>query len=171
MCPCRAFYDFSISPARYLGFSVFGDIWALRDPTFPSKKKNWFVQGLAAADRWQWKCDVANKRSYFITRRAISVPLAMSTNIQKKLLRVSKKKPKNIVPGQILGQVLIRSGEIPSPRQTSIDKTDDCAMKSERGSLVRGSDPSSGHSVHKTTSDMWRAPARRLIHTHLVAAV
>ena len=37
-------------------------------------------------------------------------------------------------------------------------------MKSERGALVRGSDPPSGHSVHKTTGDRWRAPARRLIH-------
>ena len=55
--------------------------------------------------------------------------------------------------GQILGQDglgktqakgLIRSGEIPSPRQTSIDKNNDCVMKSERGALVRGSDPPSG---------------------------
>ena len=59
--------------------------------------------------------------------------------------------------------MLIRSDEIPSPRQTSIDKTNDCAMKSERGALVRGSDPPSGHSVYKTTGDKWRAPATRLI--------
>ena len=58
----------------------------------------------------------------------------------------------------------IRSGEIASPQQTSIDKTNDCAMKYERGAPVRGSDPPSGHSVHKTTGDRWRAPARRLIH-------
>ena len=38
-------------------------------------------------------------------------------------------------------------------------------MKSERGALVRGSDPPSGHSVHKTAGDTWRAPARRLILT------
>ena len=70
----------------------------------------------------------------------------------------------------------VRSGEIPSPGQTSIDKTNDCAMKSERGAPVRGSDPPSGHSVHKTTGDRWRAPARRwraparrLIRTHLGA--
>ena len=44
-------------------------------------------------------------------------------------------------------------------------------MKSERGALVRGSDPPSGHSVHKTTDDRWRVPARRLIQTHLGAAV
>ena len=29
----------------------------------------------------------------------------------------------------------------PSYRQTSIDKTNDCVMKSERGTLVGGSDP------------------------------
>ena len=59
--------------------------------------------------------------------------------------------------------MFVRSGEISSPRQTSIDKTNDCAMKSKRGALVRGSDPPSGRSVHKTTGDRWRAPARRLI--------
>ena len=42
-------------------------------------------------------------------------------------------------------QMLTRSGEIPSPRQTSIDTTNDCAMKSKRGALVRSSDPLSGH--------------------------
>ena len=46
-----------------------------------------------------------------------------------------------------------RSGEIPSPGQTSIDKTKDCALKSEQGALVRDSDPPSGHSVDKTTGD------------------
>ena len=67
--------------------------------------------------------------------------------------------------------MFVRSGEIPSPGQTLSDKTNDCTMKSERGAPVRGSDPPSGHSVHKTTGDRWRAPARRLIQTHLGAAV
>ena len=62
---------------------------------------------------------------------------------------------------------LVRSGEIPSPRQTSIDKTNDCVMKSERGALVRDSDPPSDHSVYNTAGDMWRTPARRLIQNHL----
>ena len=66
---------------------------------------------------------------------------------------------------------LIRSGEIPSPRQTSIDTTTDWFMKSERGARVGGSDPPYGHSVHNTTGDMWRAPARRLIQKHLAAGV
>ena len=67
--------------------------------------------------------------------------------------------------------MFVRHGEIPSPGQASIDNNNDCAMKSERGALVRGSGPPSGHSVHKTIGDRWRAPARRLIQTHLGAAV
>ena len=66
-------------------------------------------------------------------------------------------------PEKISEKCLIRSGEIPSPRRTSIDKTNDCVIKSKRGALVRGFDPPSGHSVHSTAGDMWRAPARRLI--------
>ena len=54
-----------------------------------------------------------------------------------------------------LSQMFVRSGEIPSPGQTSSDKNKDCAMKSERGTPVRGSDPPSGHSVYKTTGDRW----------------
>ena len=67
--------------------------------------------------------------------------------------------------------MFVRSGEVPSPRQTWIDKTNDCAMKSERGVLVRGSDPPSGDIVHKTAGDTWWAPARRLIQIHVGAAV
>ena len=70
-----------------------------------------------------------------------------------------------------IGQMLSRDGEIPSVRQTSIHKTNDCAMKSERGALVRGSDQTPGHSAHKTAGDTWRASARRLIQPQLVAAV
>ena len=113
-------------------------------------------------------------------RHKISVPLAMSTNHRKKSSKLLNKTRKEN-PGQILGQdrpeknsakcYVIRSGEIPSPRRTSIDKNNDCAMKSERGALARGSDPPSGHSVHKTAGDMWRVPARRLIQTNLGAAV
>ena len=43
-------------------------------------------------------------------------------------------------PEKKLSQMLIRSDEIPSPRQTLIDKTNDCAMKSYRSALVRGCD-------------------------------
>ena len=94
----------------------------------------------------------------------------MSINLHKKSSKLEKKRKKN--PGPILGQdrpeknsakCLIRSGEIPSPRQTSIDKNNDCAMKSEWGALVRGSDAPFGHRVHNAAGVMWRAPARRLI--------
>ena len=62
-----------------------------------------------------------------------------------------------------LRKVIVRSGEISGPRQTSMDEPNDCAMKCERGALARGSDPPSGHSVHNTAGDTWRAPTRRLI--------
>ena len=92
------------------------------------------------------------------TRQTISVPLAMSTDLREK--KILSKTRKKIIPGPILGQdrpeknsshMLVRSGEIPSPRQTSIDKNNDCAMKSEQGALVGESDPPSGYRVHKTT--------------------
>ena len=43
--------------------------------------------------------------------------------------------------------MFFRSGEIPRPRLRSIDKTNDCVMKSEWVALVGGSDPLSGHTV------------------------
>ena len=103
----------------------------------------------------------------------------MSTNLRKKSFKLFKNPSKNNSRADLgprsawkkLSQRLTRSGEIPSPGQTSIHKTNDCAMKSERGAPVRGSDPPSGHSVHKTTGDRWWAPAWRLIQTHLGAAV
>ena len=90
---------------------------------------------------------------------------------QKKFLRNLKKKQKETFLGRFWAKIgvrktqpnkgLIQSGEIPSPRQRSKDKTNDCVINSERGALVRGSDPPFGHGVHKTTGDRWRAPARR----------
>ena len=106
------------------------------------------------------KRDVAIKRLNFsITRRDIYVPLAISTRIYKK----EKKEKKKTTTGRMLGQdwpdkhsakCFIRSGEITSPRQTSIDKTNSCAMKFERGALVRGSGPPSRHTVHTTAGDV-----------------
>lgn len=52
-----------------------------------------------------------------------------------------------MIPGSVLGRhrpeenpakCLIRSGDVLSPRQTSIDNTNDCVMKSQRGALVIG---------------------------------
>ena len=96
----------------------------------------------------------------------------MSTNLHKKMFQTLKKKRKKSFLGRCWAKIGLRkaqpsvwfqSREIPSPRQTSIDKTNDCVTKSERGALVRGSDPPSGHSVHNTAGGVWRAPARRLI--------
>ena len=105
-------------------------------------------------------------------RQKISVPLAMSTNLQKTSSKLFKKQTNKKILGRSWAKIglrktqatcLVRSGEIPSPRQTSIDKTSDCVINSERGALVRGSDPPSGHSVHNTAGNTWRAPARRLL--------
>ena len=61
--------------------------------------------------------------------------------------------------------MFVRSGEIPSPAQTSIDKTSDYAMKSERGALVRGSDPPSGHSARMTAGVVYVAVAGQAFET------
>ena len=103
----------------------------------------------------------------------------MSTNLRKQSFKFLKLPPKSNSWADLgprstwekFSQMLVRSGEIPSPRQTSIDKTNDCAMKSEQGVLVRGSDHPSRHSVHKTTGETWWAPAGRQIQTHLGAAM
>ena len=38
-------------------------------------------------------------------------------------------------------------------------------MSSERGALVGGSDPPSGHRVHATAGDTWQAPDTKLLAT------
>ena len=125
------------------------------------------------------------KKSFIFkdTRKKISVPLTISTNVEKNNFQTSPELKKNTEkknPGQMLGQdrpeknsakCSFHSKRRDSESSTDIDKTSDCAMKAERGALVRGSDPPSGHSVHETAGDTWRAPARRLIQTHLGVAV
>ena len=111
------------------------------------------------------------------TRRKISVPLAMSINLQKKSSNPSKKNRKKKSWGDLgprsarekLSQMLVRSGEIPSLRQTSIDKTNDCAMKSERGALVRGADPPSGHCSQNGRSYVRGGRCPGVIYKHIWA--
>ena len=90
-------------------------------------------------DRWQLKRDVSIKSWRLSFRQKTSVPLAMSKNLQKKKSNFSKT-PTNIIPSfdhglrsarEKLSQKFFWSGEIPSPGQTSIDKTNDCPMKSD----------------------------------------
>ena len=90
-------------------------------------------------------------------------------------------KSKNCFPGGICGQhpgdqkpsemFNARSGEIPRPRQTSIEETSNCVMKPERGALVKSSDPPQAHRVYKKAGDMWRPPASHSVKTYLAAAV
>ena len=61
------------------------------------------------------------------------------------------------------GGCLVQSSEIPSSRQTSTDKTNDCVMNSEWSTLVGGSDPPKGFRLHAMAGVMWRALARHMI--------
>ena len=92
------------------------------------------------SDLCQWKRIVSIKIK--------QVQLAMSTILLTESSRLLENPEKSIL-GPVFGQdrlqqnsagCLARSGEIPSPRQTSIDKTNDCVMNSERSALVGGSD-------------------------------
>ena len=53
---------------------------------------------------------------------------------------------------------------------TSVDKTNDCVMNSERGAQL-GAPTHPLVSVYNTAGDTWRAPARRLIQKHFATGV
>ena len=65
----------------------------------------------------------------------------------------------------------IRRSVISCPPHTSFDEINDSVVNSERGELVRGSDPPLAHSAHSTARGLWRAPIRLLSKTHLAACV
>ena len=65
----------------------------------------------------------------------------------------------------------IRRGAISCSPHTSFDGFNDSVVKSKRGNLVRGSDPLLGYNAHSTAGDLWRAPIRLLLGTHLAAGV
>ena len=102
--------------------------------------------------RCQWKRDVAKKKVFqryppkdFCTAR-------YEHKYSQKKFQTSKKNENisfwaHVGPRSAWensGKCLVLSGEIPSPWQSSIDKNNDCVTKSERGALVRVSDPLSG---------------------------
>ena len=113
------------------------------------------------------------------TRHKISVPLATSTNVLKKSSKLKNNNQEKTLMGKLWPKIGLRKTQpnVTSKRRdcessTDIDRqTYDCAMKSERGALARGSDPPSGHSVYKTAGDTRQAPARSLMQTLLGAAV
>ena len=187
MCPCRAFCEcffyilFSSEILIFAYFWIFGfkeitHFQRIKQKTKkPIRKMETDLDGsmlgtkngtvtwskcleIRIWDRWQWKRDVSIKSWNFEdTRQTISVPLAMSTNLQKKRFKLSETPPPkqswaDLGPksaGEELSHMFVRSGEISSSGQASIDKNNDSAMKSKPGTLVRGSNPSSGHSVEK----------------------
>ena len=74
-------------------------------------------------------------------------------------------------PAKFSSRSWIRRGAIWCSPRTSYDEINDSVINSERGELVRGSDPPLVHSTHSTAGDLWRAPIRLLLKTHLVAGV
>ena len=65
----------------------------------------------------------------------------------------------------------IRRGVISCVPHTSFDEINDSVVNSERGELVRGSDPPLVYSAHSSAGDLWRAPIRLLLKEHLAAGV
>lgn len=57
----------------------------------------------------------------FLAGSSVNIPLINTTPQQRK--------------------VLFEAARLYSPRLASVDETNDCIVKSERGTLVRGSDP------------------------------
>ena len=57
----------------------------------------------------------------------------------------------------------MRRGAISCVPRTSFDEINNSVVNSERGELVRGSDPPLVYSVHSTAGDLWRAPIRLLL--------
>ena len=54
---------------------------------------------------------------------------------------------------------------------SSFNEINDGFVKSERGELVSGSEPSLVYSAHTTAGVVWRAPTRLLLKLHLAAGV
>ena len=91
----------------------------------------------------------------------------MSTNLHKKVPTLLKKNEKNI-SWEDVGPIsawkklsqMFNSNLRDSESSTDTDRQNQrYVMKSERCALVTGSDPPSGHSVHDTAGDTWRASA------------
>ena len=65
----------------------------------------------------------------------------------------------------------IRRGVISCAPHASFLETNESVVNSERGELVTSSDPLLVHGAHSTPGDVWRAPIRLLLQTHLAAGV
>ena len=86
---------------------------------------------------------------------------------------------KTISPGD-LGHLLLekfssrswkRCGVISCSPYSSFDQINYSVVKSKCAELVRGSESLLVYSAHSTASDLWRAPIRLLLKTHLAAGV
>ena len=103
--------------------------------------------------------------------------LLMSAILPTKTSKLLEKPRKTQVCGRCWAKICLKtqaevpSGEVPSLRKTSIDKTNNCLMNSGQGALVRGSDPRQGHRAHTVAGDTWRALVRRMITKQSAAGV
>ena len=87
---------------------------------------------------------------------------------------------KKWISGSDLGQHLpqnfssrswTRSGEISCRPHTSLDEINNSVVRSERGALVRVSNPPLVYSADTTAGEVWHALTRLLLKTHLAAGV
>ena len=74
-------------------------------------------------------------------------------------------------PEKFSSRSWIRRGAISYCPHTSFDEINDSVVDSERGELVRGSDPPLVYNAHSTAGDLWRGPIRLLVKTHSAAGV
>ena len=74
-------------------------------------------------------------------------------------------------PKKFSSKSWIRRGEISCSPHTSCEEINVSIVNSERGEVVRGSDPALVYNAHSTAGDLWRAPIRPLLKTHLAAGV
>ena len=105
----------------------------------------------------------------------------MSTNLKKKSSKLEKKEKKKTVPGQILGEDWPDKNSAKCYEAARLRVLDrhrstkpTTAPRNLNGVRSLGAPTYplvTECSVHKTAGDAWRALARRLIQTHLDAAV
>ena len=95
----------------------------------------------------------------------------MSTILQTESFKLLEKPEKNkygadIAPASASEELrqMFSPKRRDSESSTGIDRQNQrLRYNSERGALVRGSDPSEGHRVYTMAGDMWRALARSMI--------
>lgn len=136
------------------------------------------VRNFSISDRpkWEGKVIIKSYRFQRPPRDYVENHLATSTILQTNSSKIWKK-PEKISLGQCIvskKDSLVAGSkrrEIPSPRQPSTDKTENCVVNSERGACS-GLQPTL-RSLSQDSRDVWRPLARRMTikQEHLTADV